>query len=348
MFFHVFAQQNKTKKIPRYLPYTYCTVVAWTSFGSVYIPNQWSWRLPTLLQVLPPALQLPLMLRVSESPRWLVSHNRQSEAKDFLVRFHGNGSQDSPVVSLQYDEICQEIESDKQGRAASSWLLWVQGPGNRRRLLLVAGLTLLSSWSGTSIVTNYFALALNKVGIVQPAQQTGINGGLQVFNMLVALLSATLVDRSGRRLLFILSSAIMLLAMIGFTVATEQFGRQAGGAAASGIALVVLFFFFQLGYSIGFAPLTAMYVAEICPYNLRAKGVTLHYTINSASAAAGLYANPVALENLNWKYYLVYVAILACAVLFTYFLLPETKGRTVEEVTKMFDEKSSDGSASDA
>ncbi|CCF40937.1 hypothetical protein CH063_11367, partial [Colletotrichum higginsianum] len=59
-------------------------VVAWVSFGTLHIPTQWSWRIPTLLQLLPPAAQLPLIFLLPESPRWLVSHQRHSEARDIL------------------------------------------------------------------------------------------------------------------------------------------------------------------------------------------------------------------------------------------------------------------------
>jgi hypothetical protein len=319
--------------------------MSWTCFGTVNIPNQWSWRLPTVLQLLPPVIQLPLMLRVSESPRWLISRNRHSEAKEILTRFHGDGRPDSEIVSLEYKEICEEIQSDPKGHS-TNWALWLQGSGNRRRLLLVVTCTIFASWSGGNIVINYFALALNQVGITSSAKQTGINGGLQIFNFLVALISANVVDKFGRRKLFLLSSIIMLLAMVGFTVATEEFARDA--RSGPGRALVVLFFLFQFGYDIGYAPLTSMYVAEICPYNLRASGIALHYTLTSASVAASQYANPVALENIGWKYYLVYIAILAFEVIFTYFLFPETKGYTVEQVAKIFDEQETERSESDA
>ncbi|TDZ30926.1 Lactose permease [Colletotrichum spinosum] len=311
---------------------------AWTSFGTLHIPTQWSWRIPTTLQLLPPALQLPLITLVPESPRWLVSHGRHSEARSIIARFHANNDANDPIVSLQYYEIHSAIALSARFQSAS-YLSFLQSPGNRRRLLLVVFSTIFGSWSGNGIITVYLSTALKQVGITDPAAQAGINGGLQIFNFCVALAAAALVDRLGRRVLFVTSSLVMLLAMTGFTVATEQFARQP--QAGSGKALVAMVFLFQFGSDVGFTPLTPMYTAEVCPYHIRAKAMALHYFLMYAFSAAGQYANPVALQNLGWKYYLVYIAILMFEVLFTYFVFPETKGHTVEGVASIFDKEDS-------
>ncbi|GJC88469.1 lactose permease [Colletotrichum liriopes] len=132
----------------------------------------------------------------------------------------------------------------------------------------------------------------------------------------------------------------MLLAMVGFTIATEQFTQKP--QLASSKALVVMVFIFQFGYDIGFAPLTPMYIAEICPYHLRAKAMALHYLFMYAFSAVSQYANPVALKSLTWRYYIIYVAILVFEVFFTYFLFPETKGYTIEDVSSIFDERNTE------
>ncbi|OLN89795.1 Lactose permease 30 [Colletotrichum chlorophyti] len=309
-------------------------IVSWTAFGTTHLHDQWSWRVPTILQIIAPALQLPLMLLVPESPRWLVCQNRSHEAKQLLIRFHGNGDPDNTVVSEQYEEIYRAIRVNYQSKA-TGWAAWLCGPGNRRRLLLVVASTMFAAWCGSSIVTIYFSIALTQVGITEPAQQTAINGGLQAFNLVVALLGSSVVDKFGRRLLFMLSSIIMLIAMIGFTAATAAFESQ--HQDGSGVVLVVLFFLFQLGFSVGYGPLSSMYITEICTYDLRAKGVALHYLLVHVSAFFATWINPIALKSLGWRYYIVYVGVLAFQVVFTYLLFPETKGYTVEQISQIFD-----------
>ncbi|TDZ33637.1 Lactose permease [Colletotrichum spinosum] len=314
--------------------YVGATASAWFTYGSLHIQNQWSWRMPVFIQVIPPVVQLPLMLLVPESPRWLMANGQQRAAKSILARYHANNDEDDQLVKLEYDQICNSIERERSQKKVS-WMAFLQTPGNRWRLFIVVGSSLVSQWSGGGIITYYFGTALKAVGIRQPLQQAGINGGLQTFNFVVALVSANLVDWAGRRMLFLFSTTTMLLAMIGLTIATQQFSVNPKPAA--GYAVVVLFFIFQLGFDSGYAPLGTTYLAEISSFHLRAKSIALHYFITMASAAIGQYANPVAMANLGWRYYLVYVAILALGWALAWFAFPETKGYTVEEIAGIFD-----------
>ncbi|TDZ67572.1 Cytochrome P450 monooxygenase BOA7 [Colletotrichum trifolii] len=269
--------------------YVGATASAWFTYGSLHIQNQWSWRMPVFIQVIPPMVQLPLMLLVPESPRWLMANGQQQAAKSILARYHANNDEDDQLFKLEYDQICNSIERERSQKKVS-WMAFLQTPGNRWRLFIVIGSSLVSQWSGGGIITYYFGTALKAVGIRQPLHQAGINGGLQTFNFVVALVSANLVDRAGRRTLFLFSTTTMLLAMIGLTVATQQFSVNPKPAA--GYAVVVLFFIFQLGFDSGYAPLGTTYLAEISSFHLRAKSIALHYFITMASAAIGQYANP--------------------------------------------------------
>ncbi|KAK2765790.1 aflyb hxta hexose transporter [Colletotrichum kahawae] len=309
------------------------TASAWFTYGSLHLNSEWSWRLPVVLHIIPPLLQLPLMMLVPESPRWLVAKGDATKARGVLAKYHANGFESDQLVQAEYDQICCSLENEKH-QQKSSWMAFIQTAGNRKRLFIVVVTSLMSQWSGGGIITSYFAAALKSVGIRQPLQQAGINGGLQTFNFVMALFSATIVDKVGRRVLFLFSTVTMLLAMVGLTVATQQFSVTAKSEAGS--AVVVMFFIFQLGFDSGYAPLGTTYLAEICPFYLRAKAVALHYFITMASAAAGQYANPVAMADLGWKYYLVYVSILLVGLVVAWVSFPETKGYTVEEITKIF------------
>ncbi|KAF4893109.1 Lactose permease [Colletotrichum fructicola] len=314
--------------------YVGATASAWLTYGSLHLRSEWSWRLPVVIQIIPPLLQLPLMMLVPESPRWLVAKGDAINARRILAKYHANGFESDQLVQAEYDQICCSLENEKYQQKAS-WMAFFQTAGNRKRLFIVVVTSLMSQWSGGGIITYYFAAALKSVGIRQPLQQAGINGGLQTFNFVIALFSATIVDKVGRRVLFLFSTVTMLLAMVGLTVATQQFSVTSRSEAGS--AVVVMFFIFQLGFDSGYAPLGTTYLAEICPFYLRAKAVALHYFITMASAAAGQYANPVAMADLGWKYYLVYVSILLVGLVVAWVSFPETKGYTVEEITKIFD-----------
>lgn len=83
--------------------------------------------------------------------------------------------------------------------------------------------------------------------------------------------------------------------------------------------------------------LTVAYCAEILPFNIRAKGFALNFALTASSSVFNQYVNPIGLDNLQWKYYFVYIAILILECLCIFFLFVETKGPTLEEIAVLFD-----------
>lgn len=111
---------------------------------------------------------------------------------------------------------------------------------------------------------------------------------------------------------------------------------QTGNKGAGSAVLAMIFLFYGVA---GFAwpGLTTTYCAEILPFNIRAKGFALCMGITSLSSVLNQYVNPIGLGKLAWKYYFVYVVILVVEVLCMWFLFVETKGPTLEEITRLFD-----------
>jgi MFS family permease len=117
--------------------FTGAIIAAWVTYGTAKIDNSWSWRIPSLLQAVPAALQIVLVWFVPESPRWLVSKGRGAEAKAVLAKYHANGDETAPLVELEYAEIKEAIVNDANYKRKSGWLDLVKTAPNRRRLLLV-------------------------------------------------------------------------------------------------------------------------------------------------------------------------------------------------------------------
>ena len=86
---------------------------AWVTYGTRVIPSTWSWRIPSLLQMLPSIIQLSAIWFLPESPRWLISHDRGEEAMAALIRYHGDG-EETELVKLEYQEICAAIQQEKR------------------------------------------------------------------------------------------------------------------------------------------------------------------------------------------------------------------------------------------
>lgn len=94
---------------------------AWITYGTRRIPSTWSWRIPSLLQMAPSLLQLSTIWLLPESPRWLVSKDRDDDALNALKRYHGDGEA-TELVRLEYEEIRNAIDNEKSKNFfLSSW-----------------------------------------------------------------------------------------------------------------------------------------------------------------------------------------------------------------------------------
>lgn len=195
-------------------------------------------------------------------------------------------------------------------------------------------------------MTYYLTLVLNTVGITSAASQALINGLLQIFNFAAAVFAgALLVDRVGRRRLLLVSTGGLFVSYICWTALTSHFVRSHDERA--GYAVVAFIFIAFFFYDIAWTPLVQAYTIEIFPYNTRAKGLTVTMLSSYTGLITSQLINPVALRSIGWRYYIVFCCILAVLFGAIYMLLPETRGRSLEEVAELFDGRSVTISAAD-
>ncbi|KAK5020650.1 hypothetical protein LTR60_000334 [Cryomyces antarcticus] len=310
-------------------------VSACVTLGTLFLGNNWSWRIPCLLQGLFPGIQLLGLMFVPESPRWLVSKGRHEEALNILAQYHANGDREDELVQYEYKEICEVIEKEREIAKTTGFGSFLETRGNRHRLLICVLVGFMIQWAGNGIVSYYLAPILKSVGITSSISQAGINLGIQVWNAILAALGALAAERYGRRPLWLLSASGMLASFIVVTALSGVFAEK--GIKAAGSATVAFLFIFFGFYDIAFTPLSIAYPVEILPFRLRAKGLSINPTVVFGAGFFNQYVNPIALEALHWKFYLVYIGTLAAMIPTIYFLFPETKGRTLEEIATVFD-----------
>lgn len=114
--------------------------------------------------------------------------------------------------------------------------------------------------------------------------------------------------------------------------------QTSGGQSHSvGIAVVPFLFIYFGFYDLSWTPLANMYSVEILPFHLRAKGQAIYNIFQGAGNAFNQWVNPIALDAIQWKYYSVYIVILTFYSIAIWFWFPETKGLTIEEISKIFD-----------
>jgi len=315
--------------------YSGAIVAAWTTFGSFKIQNSWAWRLPSVLQALPSVFQVALVWFAPESPRYLLNKGRDSQALKTLAYYHADGNEQDPLVQYEFEEIRAAIEIDRHIAANVGWKSFISTKGNLKRVRIIVALAFFSQWSGNGLVSYYLNKVFDTIGITDPTTQLLINGILQIWNLAVALCASFMVERLGRRLMFITSCCGMLLFFTLQTICSALYAEHGTQGAAH--AVIAFIFLYYAAYDIAFTPLIVSYTVEILPYNLRAKGFTIFNFMISLSLIFNQYVNPIALGHIGWKYYIVYVVWIAFELAFCYFYVIETKNRSLEETAALFD-----------
>ncbi|KAL3496582.1 general substrate transporter [Aspergillus germanicus] len=310
---------------------------SWITFGTYRMSKStWTWRIPSLLQAIIPSIQFLGIFWVPESPRWLISKGRREEAQAILVKYHAGGDSNSPLVDFEMEDIQRHLLQEAD-HASTSWTKILSGPGDKKRLAIVLYISICSQLCGNGIISYYLPLILDTVGIEDSDRQTLINGILQIYNWFVAIGGSLLVDRVGRRRLWLFAVGGMLMSFIIWTTCSALYAERGSNNEGLAIGVLVLIFVFQFHYSVGVTPLCLSYPVEILPFHSRQKVMGLNYIGNSLGNLFNSLVSPIALDNIGWRYYLVYVVILLQFFVVVYLFFPETKGYTLEQVSDLFE-----------
>lgn len=312
---------------------------AWTSFFCLKMhASEWSWRIPVAVQAFWAAAQVLLIYWCPESPVWLYRRSRVNEARAILVKYHADGNPEDIGVLV---EIAHLAASTSSQPLTSPWSTLYSTPGHRRRLLISIIIGVSTQWVGNGVISFYLAPVLATIGISSPLTQQSINGSLQIYTFVIAIISSLLSNVFGRRRLFLTSTSTMLLFMLLVTLFSYLYTTTS--TPRYGIAVIISLFLFFGGYVIGLTPIPILYVNEIWPAHIRTKGTSVFWVSQAVAVCFNQFVNPIALQEIAWRYYLVYVGVLCGVIAFVWFLVPETKDLSLEEIGRMFDRGRGEG-----
>ncbi|XXH02124.1 hypothetical protein Hte_008492 [Hypoxylon texense] len=312
-------------------------LASWVTYGcNQNINSSWAWRTPTVLQCLIPLIAMVAVLFFPESPRWLMANDRREDAERFFVKYHSDGDASSPLVKLQIDEI---IEQMSMYRDENPWWdfreLFNSRPA-RYRTFMVVGMAFFGQWSGNNVVSYFMPLMLKEAGITDSSTQLLLNAINPIFSMIASICGATLLHRLGRRVMLLgglagcLGSYIMLTA---FTAESYKDSRLAYG-------VIVSIYLFGIFFAGGWTPLQVLYPAECLENRTRAKGSGLKFLFLNIANMTNTFGVAVGIDVIGWKLYLVYIAWLCFEIIVVYFFFVETAGKTLEEMSEIFNAKS--------
>ena len=277
-----------------------------------------NWRAMLALAAIPSAGLGIGMFFMPQSPRWLISRSKINEARVVLEKIRATKDVDKEIKDVQ----------ESIGQQAGTWKELL-GPLIRPALIVGVGLAVLQQVTGINTVIYYAPTIFEFAGFKSASSAILATLGLGVVNVVMTVVSMQLVDRLGRRPLLLIGLVGMAasLGMLGFVFYLPNLSGALGVVAAISLMLYVGFF------AIGMGPVFWLLISEIYPLKLRGLAMSVATMCNwGANLIVGItflsLINFIGRPGTFW----LYAGLAFLAWLFTWFLVPETKGKSLEEI----------------
>lgn len=305
------------------------SLALWIDFGLFFVKDSSvSWRFPLAFQIVLSLVVMASIFFLPESPRWLMKKGREQEAREVLAAL-ADTAPDSETVNKDISDIVYALAI--AGKASWHDMLKMGEQRLFHRTILAATGQMFQQMCGINLVTFYATTIFQDFIGMDPVQARILSACMTLTQPFGGLLAFFTIERFGRRPLLLYSAAIMgscMVILAGTVSAPNNNGAM--------ICATVFLFIFQFTFTIGYAGLTYLYAAEIAPLQLRA-------AISAVSTAAVWAFNfllaevtPVGFNTIGYRYYIIFAVFNACIVPSIYFLYPETKGRSLEEIDEIF------------
>ncbi|KAF9457626.1 general substrate transporter [Collybia nuda] len=301
------------------------------------------WRIPFGFQLVPAGILGLGLLTIKESPRWLASVGRNQEAIKNLAYLRRETT-DSEEIIHEMSEIEAAIQEEREARASLGIRAAFLGKGNLVRFIIAFMIFLIQQWSGQNSVGYYapqiFA-SIGFTGVKNSLFASGIYGVVKVTATTISIFFG--VESLGRKLSLFVSAMGMgsLFFIIGSILKTHPPPILVPGAAPpppppASKAMAAMLYIHACFFAMGWGPIPWVYVSEIFPTKTR------HYGLALASATQWLFNfvvskfTPDMISDLGYKIFLMFAAVNIGAMGLFSLLIPETKGRSLEEMDIIF------------
>ncbi|KAM9903877.1 hypothetical protein OXX69_007788 [Metschnikowia pulcherrima] len=313
-------------------------IASWVTYGTRDLQSKACWSIPSYLQAALPFFQVCMIWFVPESPRFLVAKGKIDQARAVLSKYHTGDStdpRDVALVDFELHEIESALEQEKLN-TRSSYFDFFKKRNFRKRGFLCVMVGVAMQLSGNGLVSYYLSKVLDSIGITETKRQLEINGCLMIYNFVICVSLMSVCRMFKRRVLFLTCFSGMTVCYTIWTILSalnEQRHFEDKGLANGVLAMIFFYYFF---YNVGINGLPFLYITEILPYSHRAKGLNLFQFSQFLTQIYNGYVNPIAMDAISWKYYIVYCCILFVELVIVFFTFPETSGYTLEEVAQVF------------
>ncbi|GJN91432.1 hypothetical protein Rhopal_004453-T1 [Rhodotorula paludigena] len=328
-------------------------------------PDASAYRIPIGLQFAWGVILAVGLFLLPDSPRYYVKKGKLDQARDTLVRLRGQPPT-SQYVEVELAEIVANAEIEARAIPTDTWYaswaacftgsLW-DSSSNVRRTILGASLQMMQQWTGVNFIFYYSTPFLKSTGAIEDAFLMSMI--FTIVNVCSTPISFYTVERFGRRPLLVFGALGMLIcqfivAIVGVTVgfnktvlneAGESVARNIGAVNAQ-VAFIAIFIFF---FASTWGPGAWVLIGEIFPLPIRSRGVAIstasNWLWNTIIAVITPYMVGTDKGNLRSSVFFIWGGLCTAAFVYAYFLVPETKGLSLEQVDQMLAETTPRNSA---
>ncbi|KPJ13961.1 Facilitated trehalose transporter Tret1 [Papilio machaon] len=259
-----------------------------------------------------------------ETPQYLLSKNRRRDAEKVLRWLRG------PDADLTAELADMQKDVDDAARQRAGMLSMLTNKASRMALVCGLGLMFFQQFSGINAVIFYTNNIFQSAGSnIPPAIATIIVGVVQT---IATYVSSLLVEKAGRRLLLLQSCIIMGLCLI---ILGTYFKLQASGAsvASFGWLPLVCLVLFIISFSLGFGPIPWMMMAELFSVEFRGSASGITVVVNWCLVFIVTLCFPLMKDAIGiYSCFWFFAAFMIICIFFVFFLIPETKGKTVSQI----------------
>jgi MFS family permease len=309
------SDQRVEQKLARVVAHRDAVELAGRGLTSWNVLPGWRWMFG--VTAAPACLFFLLMFFVPESPRWLVKKGRSPQARSVLARVGGSDYADREVASVE-ETLVGEIEKVNFKDLFE--------PRMFKILTFGVILAVLQQWCGMNVIFYYATKIFQEAGWSVNAALFNIVI-IGTVNLIFTIIAVNSVDRVGRRIL-------MLIGFIGLALLHVLIGASYFFSASD--IIVLLLTLAAIGvYALTLAPVVWVVLAEIFPNRIRGAAMSISVFALWTACFILTYSYPLLAEGIGTaNTFWVYAAICAVGFVFTLRNLPETKGKTLEQIEK--------------
>lgn len=289
----------------------------------LFVPSG-NWRGMFAVILIPSSILLISMLFLPETPRWLLSKNRKEQALQVLYKTR-SGAEAERELALIIDNLKVTGSSWKALFTRSLWF----------PLMVALVIAICNQLTGINVLLQYAPLVIKSSGLSSQIGTMLGTIGIGAINFIGTIISFFLIDRFGRKKLLVTGTAGIVLSYtaLGIVASILPVGQLQAELTLLG------FFAFIFFFAIGPGVVVWLAISELLPTKVRGKAVALSLFVNSLAASILSTVFLAIKDNLgNSGTYFLFAGFTTIYFLVAYFWLPETKGKTLEEIHKDYSE----------